>query len=87
MNNQDWFVYIAETESGHYYTGVSNDVAKRIDKHNSGKGAKFARMHSGFVLVYQSQAMSKSDALKREAEIKTWTKLKKLKYITGEIND
>jgi putative endonuclease len=77
----DWFVYIARTEKGHYYTGISNDVAKRIGKHNSGKGAKFARMHSGFTLVYTSEAMTRSDALKREAEIKTWTRAKKEAFI------
>ncbi len=79
-----WYVYIAKTKSGHYYTGVSNDVSKRIDKHNSGKGSKFARMHSDFKLVYTSGAMSKSAALKREIQIKSWTKLKKEKLIRGD---
>lgn len=79
-----WFVYIAETDSGHLYTGVSNDVSKRITKHNSGKGSKFARMHSGFKLVYTSEPMSKSAALKREIQIKGWTKARKEKLVKGE---
>ena len=74
---KDWFAYIAVTESGHLYTGVSTDVGKRIQKHNSGKGAKFARMHGDFRLAYQSSAMSKSEALKREIEIKSWSRSKK----------
>lgn len=77
-------MYIAETESGYLYTGVSNDVPARIEKHNSGKGSKFARMHREFRLVYASAPMTKSEALKREIQIKGWAKEKKLKLIEGE---
>lgn len=79
----NWFVYIAQTKSGYYYTGVSNDVPKRIKAHNSGKGSKFARMHSQFQLVYVSPAMTKSQALKREIEVKGWSKAKKYELIQG----
>lgn len=82
MNN--WYVYIAEAKSGHLYTGASNDVAKRIKKHNSGKGSKFARMHGQFTLVYTSGPVTKSEALKKEIQIKGWTKTKKEKLISGE---
>lgn len=80
----DWFVYIAKTNSGHFYTGISNNVVKRIEKHNSGKGAKYARMHGLFELVYTSGPLTKSDALKREFQIKGWTHEKKGKLIKGE---
>jgi predicted GIY-YIG superfamily endonuclease len=73
----NWFVYIAETANGTYYTGISTDVAKRIAKHNSGHGAKFARLHGQFKLVYTSPALTRSEALKREFEIKSWPKAKK----------
>lgn len=79
-----WFVYIARAITGYYYTGISNDVGQRIDKHNSGKGSKFARMHGEFQLVYTSEPMSKSDALKREIQIKRWTRIKKEKLIEGK---
>lgn len=82
----DWYVYIAETESGQFYTGVSNNVNKRIRKHNTGKGSKYARMHGGFRLVYTSEQLTKSDALKREIQIKGWTHAKKEKLISGEWN-
>jgi putative endonuclease len=80
----EWFVYIAETRSGYLYTGVSKNVGRRIDKHNSGKGSKFARMHPEFRLVYTSPPTTKSDALKREIQIKGWTREKKQKLINGE---
>jgi predicted GIY-YIG superfamily endonuclease len=78
----DWYVYIARSSSSYLYTGISNDVAKRIDKHNAGKGAKFARMHGGLELVYTSPPMTKSEALKREYEIKSWPRTKKQQLIT-----
>lgn len=80
----EWFVYIAETQSGHFYTGVSNDVRRRMNKHNSGRGSKFARMHPEFRLVYTSPPMTKSDALRREIQIKGWTKQKKEKLVKEE---
>ena len=79
-----WYVYIAKTESGYFYTGVSNNVAKRIEKHNTGKGSKFARMHKNFNLAYTSGPLTKSEALKREIQIKGWTHTKKEKLISGE---
>ena len=82
--SKDWFVYIAKASTGYLYTGVTNNVSKRIEKHNSGKGAKFARMHGEFKLVYTSDPTTKSEALKREIEIKGWTKANKQKLINGE---
>jgi putative endonuclease len=77
MNN--WYVYIAKTVSGQLYTGVSNNVADRIKKHNDGKGAKYTRANGPVTLVYVSESLTKSDALKREMQIKGWTRAKKLK--------
>jgi putative endonuclease len=82
MNN--WYVYIAKTVSGQLYTGVSNNVANRIEKHNNGKGAKFTRANGPITLVYVSGSLTKSEALKREIQIKGWTRAKKLMLITGE---
>jgi putative endonuclease len=81
---KDWYVYIAETTSGKLYTGVSKNVTKRINKHNQGKGSRYARMQGGFRLVYKSDPLTKSDALKREIQIKGWTHSKKEKLIKGE---
>lgn len=82
---QEWFVYIARTEDGYLYTGISNDVEKRVIKHNSGLGSKFARMHPNFRLVYRSKPLTKSGALKRELQIKGWSRLKKEQLISGQL--
>lgn len=49
-----WFAYIARARTGRYYVGITDDVEKRIQKHNSGKGSKFAINQGPFVLVYTS---------------------------------
>jgi putative endonuclease len=63
-------VYIVECADGSLYTGVSVDIASRICKHNTGKGAKYTRSRVPVTLVYTEAAGSKSDALVRELQIK-----------------
>jgi putative endonuclease len=80
-----WYVYIAEAKTGRYYTGITIDPTRRIIKHNSGKGSRFAVQQGPFKLVYVSSAFrNKSEARKREIQIKGWTREKKLKLINTE---
>ena len=79
-----WYVYIARASTGHYYTGITNNPKNRIMKHNSGKGSRMAKQQGPFVLVYVSgDLINKSEARKREIQIKGWTTLKKEKLIAG----
>lgn len=79
-----WFVYIAKATTGRYYTGITTDPDKKIIKHNSGKGSRFAIEQGPFKLVYISKAFpTKSQARKREIQIKGWSREKKLKLING----
>jgi len=80
-----WYVYIAKAESGYYYTGITPNPNQRIIKHNQGKGSQMARQQGPFSLVYKSQPFyNKSEARKREAQIKHWSRIKKEKLIKGE---
>ena len=65
-----FFVYIVKCRDGTLYTGWSNDVAKRVDCHNKGKGSKYTRTRLPVHLVFFEERASKSDAMKREWEIK-----------------
>lgn len=78
-----WFVYILRCSDGSLYVGISNDVEHRIKRHNAGTGAKYTRSHRPVVLVWSELAETASAARKREAEIKTWPRMKKLKLIQG----
>jgi len=81
----DWYVYIAKSKFGHYYTGISPNPENRIIKHNIGKGSQMGKQQGPFTLVYISQKFpNKSEARKREAQIKKWTRDKKEKLINGE---
>lgn len=80
-----WYVYIAKAETGRYYTGITNSPSTRILKHNKGEGSRFAQQQGPFFLVYTSSPFpSKSDARKREIQIKGWIRDKKEKLIKGE---
>lgn len=75
------FVYIVKCNDGSLYTGYAKDVNARISMHNEGKGAKYTKMRRPVQLVYQEVYYTKSEALKREYEIKTFSRQKKLKMI------
>jgi putative endonuclease len=82
--DENWYVYIAQARTGRYYVGISPDVAKRIEKHNSGKGSKFAREQGPFRLVYCSGPYKdKSSARRREMQVKKWSHAKKQLLVTG----
>lgn len=76
-----WYVYILECANDSFYTGITQDVEARVDKHRSGKGGSYTRAFGVKRLVYQEACGSHSDALKREAEIKRWPRQAKLDLI------
>lgn len=63
------------------YTGITNDLEKRLKAHASGKGAKYTRSRLPLKLVFQMQLKTKSEALKKEVEIKKLSREQKLKLI------
>lgn len=79
--DKPWFVYILMCADGTLYTGITNDITKRIEKHNSGKGAKYTRGRGPVQLAYARHMYDKSAALREEYRIKQLTKKKKLELI------
>lgn len=77
------YIYILECSDGTLYTGWTNDLEKRVAAHNSGKGAKYTRARRPCRLVYYEEYETKSEALKREARIKGFSKEQKLKLISS----
>ena len=76
-----WFVYILECNDNSLYTGITNDLEKRVSAHNSGKGAKFTKARLPVRLVYREPYKTKGDSLKREFEIKKMKRTEKLDLI------
>jgi len=76
-----WFVYMLRCGDGSLYTGYTDDVARRLAVHQSGKGAKYTRSRLPVTLAYQEELPDKSAALRREAAIKKLTRGEKLRLI------
>lgn len=76
-----WFIYIVECSDKSLYCGITNNIARRIDQHNSGKGAKYIRGRRPVRLVYSEEAESMSKAMKRERQIKKMKRSQKLNLI------
>jgi putative endonuclease len=70
QKNKPWYVYILKCADGTFYTGITNDLKSRIEAHESGKGAKYTRGRGPFELHYKEPHETRSDATKREMEIK-----------------
>ena len=81
--SEKWFVYIVECRDKSLYTGITNNLEKRLNKHNSGKGAKYTRARKPVSLKYYEEVDSKSIALKREIAIKKLSKNQKIKLISN----
>ena len=71
------FVYIVRCADGTLYTGYARDPHERTAVHNAGKGAKYTASRLPVDLVYSEQCDSLSSALKREIQIKRWTRARK----------
>ena len=80
-----WHVYILRCIDDSLYVGISTNVDERIKKHNAGTGAAYTRSHRPVVLVWTEVAESESMARKREAQMKSWTRAKKLNFIQSFI--
>lgn len=75
------FVYILQCGDGTYYTGYTVDMDKRLQMHETGKGAKYTRGRGPLSVVYLEKLTSKSSAMQREHAIKQLTRSQKLALI------
>ena len=79
-----YYVYILKCCDGTLYCGYTNDVEKRFETHQSGKGAKYTRGRLPLELVYTEEFETKSEAMKRECEIKKMSREKKMEIIKNQ---
>ncbi|MBS5982947.1 MAG: GIY-YIG nuclease family protein [Clostridium butyricum] len=75
------YVYIVKCSDGTLYTGWTNNLDKRIEQHCNGTGAKYTRGRGPVRLVYHEEFKDKRDAMRREYEIKRYSRINKLKLI------
>ena len=72
-----WFVYIVRCSDNSLYCGITTDLNRRIEAHNSGMGARYTRSRLPVQLVWHAQTKSKVEAFKEEFRIKRLQKDKK----------
>ncbi|MBI5804910.1 GIY-YIG nuclease family protein [candidate division TA06 bacterium] len=82
---KEWLVYILKCSDGSYYTGITNDLAKRLKNHATGTASKYTRSRLPVKAVYQEILPTKGRALRRELEIKTLTRIQKTLLIKALI--
>lgn len=73
-----WWVYIILCSDSSYYTGITTDIPRRFEQHENGKGAKYFYGRKPIEVVYRESGHDRSSASKREAEIKSFSRKKKM---------
>ncbi len=76
-----YFVYLLQCADKSIYTGITTDVARRFKEHKNGEGGHFTRARRAVKILYAEKHKDRSSASKREAEIKSWSRSKKLDLI------
>jgi len=78
-----YYVYLIECDDQSIYTGITTDVDRRFAEHQAGKGGHFTRSRKVKKVLYTEKQPDRSSALKREAEIKSWPREKKLALVNS----
>jgi putative endonuclease len=76
-----WYTYIVECSDKTLYVGTTNDIEKRLAKHNTGKGAKYTKGRSPVTIKYSEAFESRAEACKQEYKLKQLTREEKLDLI------
>lgn len=81
VKKETWFVYVLECVDLTLYVGIAKNVQKRFAMHSTGKGAKYTRAHKPRLVVYTEKLNNIGDAMRREREIKKWSRPQKVKTL------
>ncbi len=76
-----YFVYLVECSDKSLYTGITTNVERRFNEHKNKIGGHYTSSKEVVKIVYTEECQDRSSALKREAQIKGWTRQKKLNLI------
>ena len=80
-SDEPWFCYMLRCRDGSIYVGAAKDPEKRVQRHNWGVGAKFTASRRPVVLVWFEKHLNQGAARRREAELKSWRRERKLRLI------
>ncbi len=83
-NDALWHLYILQTGKGMLYTGITNDVARRLTQHQAGKGAKALRGKGPLVLLFHCEAGDRASASRLEYQVKQLKRQDKIRLVTHQ---
>lgn len=78
-----YHVYILRNHKNHLYIGSTNNLEERLKRHKKSQAARFTSQNRGFKLVYKEEVNTLQEAMRREKQIKSWTRAKKEALING----
>ena len=87
MERKQYYTYMVRCADGSLYTGYTTDLDKRVEAHNSGKGAKYTNSRRPVMLVYYETYDAKEEAMSREWHIKQLDKKQKEQLILQQNHD
>jgi predicted GIY-YIG superfamily endonuclease len=76
-----WRLYIVQCSDDTLYTGITNDIDRRMKQHNAGTASRYTRSRLPVTLLYTERCLSKASALKKEYAIKQFSRPEKEAYI------
>jgi predicted GIY-YIG superfamily endonuclease len=79
-----WHVYILKCGNGSYYVGHTRDLLQRVDRHSKKQGARHTAQNSVVDLLYHEKYTTEADAVRRELQIKRWSRAKKEALMIGD---
>lgn len=80
-NDGPWLLYIVECRDGSLYTGITNDIDRRLSQHNDGTAARYTRSRRPVQLRYREECESRSAALVRECAVRLLTPKQKWELV------
>ena len=83
-SREKWFLYVLKCSDGTFYTGITNDLERRLKMHQDGKASRYTRTRRPVEMLYSEKCGNRSKALIRECEVKEWPKKKKEALVAGE---
>lgn len=86
VETNSFILYILRTSSNTLYIGQTNNLTRRLEEHRykGSKSAKYVRFFHSFTLVYQENFVSRVEVMRREAQLKTWSRAKKEALVQGD---
>ena len=79
-----YYFYLARCSNGALYSGFCKNRKEREATHNAGKGAKYTRAHRPVKIIYSEIFDTQTEAMRREAQVKKWSKIKKENLAAGK---